>query len=232
MKLIGLHMLNLFKIVHIYIEKDYIFWILFTNGKVRRSGIYSRTLRLVDLKSYFLKEFSTTSLRFFNFKINASTIFYKISILPCVENFLSNDNLEIISKSIFNKKYLNFDYNKYQFLVNEQSFRAEIIFIALDKEIYNYFNGLGLMSINYYFEELKLLNISKIKKTCILSFMGNHYCYEFNTSGLIDINFVNDRVVKALSTEIIYIKDKFKIDISFFDSSPVRPKFVSLLCTK
>lgn len=224
-------MLNFFKTIHIYIDNDSLFWIYVVNKRVEKKGIYDLKNGLENLKVYFIDVLNVKSLHFIYFKINMCTYFYKVSVLPYINDYLSIDNLKNISNSIFLKKYLNFDENEYQFFCSKQSFGDPIILIALDKNIYNFFCNLNLGRFEFYFDVIEILNKMKSIDSKIFNFNGSYYYYEFYEKKLIDINIFHSN--KALrNIEICSFEFDFNIDFLNNDDKVVFPKIMSLLCIK
>lgn len=220
-------MLNLFKIIHIYIDNDSLFWVYIINKKVKQKGVYDLKNGLENLQLYFVNILKVKNLYFFYFKVNISNSFYKVSVLPFVNTYLTVDKIKKISNSIFSKKYLNFDECDYQFFCSKQRFGNPIVIIALNKDIYNCFFSLNFARFELHFDVIEILNKMKLNESKILSLNGSFYYYEFYETKLIDINiFHNKRALRNI--EIFELEFDYLID----SDKVIFPKIMSLQCIK
>lgn len=205
-------MLNLFKIIHIYIDSDSLFWIYIVNKKIKKKGVYDLKNGYENLRMYFIDILNVKSLYFFYFKVSVSPTSYKISVLPFVNSYLNVDTLKNISNSIFSKKYLNFDEDDYQFFYTKQLFNEPIILIALNKDIYSNFINLHLGKFDFYFDAIEILNKMKANESKIFSFNGSYYYFEFYKKKLTDINIFHNK--RALRNIEVYEMDSDYLSVS------------------
>lgn len=205
-------MLNLFKIIHIYIDSDSLFWIYMVNKKIKKKGVYDLKNGYENLKMYFIDILNVKSLYFFYFKVSVSTTSYKISVLPFVNSYLNVDTLKNISNSIFSKKYLNFDQDNHQFFYTKHLFNKPIILVALNKDIYRNFINLNLGKFDFYFDAIEVLNKMEVNESKIFSFNGSYYYFEFYEKKLIDINIFHNK--RALRNIEVYEMDSDYLSVS------------------
>lgn len=220
-----------FKVIHLYVARDKIFWLLIINQKIKSKGIYESVFETHNLEEYFKKRLKVKTLFFFKFKINISSCFYKIAILKNSKNYYSNNELEIVANSIFNKKYLKFNPGDYQLMVSKQYFGKQIVFLMLESFIFNFFKKIKSISVDFYFESLELLNFVNDSETKILYF-NDFYYYEYDEGELNDISLINGGGSERYLNLAVQVPYDFNIKIKNQEDGLNFPKFSSLLCLK